>query len=64
MNDLNTHINTTEKFTTSASMDSLPVVDRSAHVNLGVEMAQRAAQQRQAAPEPIKAMPPIMPVAN
>lgn len=62
MTDLNAHINTAEKFT--GHSDTMPVVDRSQHVNLGLEIAQRAAQQNQAAPEPIKAMPPIMPVAN
>lgn len=64
MNDLNTHINTSEKFTAPASMDSLPTVDRSSHVNFGVELANRAAAQRQMPPEPVMAMPPIMPVAN
>lgn len=64
MDNLNTHINTTEKFTTPASMDSLPVVDRSSHVGFGVELAQRAAMQRQQAPEPIHTMPPITPIAN
>jgi hypothetical protein len=62
MSDLNTFIDTTNKFT--AAPDKMPVVDRSQHVNLGVEMAHRAAAQSQMAPEPIKAMPPIMPVAN
>lgn len=62
MNDLNTHINTTQQFT--AAPDKIPVVDRSAHVNFGIELAQRAAQQRQAPPEPIKTMPPINPIAN
>lgn len=64
MNDLNTHINTTQQFTTPASMDTVPVVDRSAHVNFGVELAQRAAAARQQAPEPVMTMPPIMPIAN
>ncbi len=43
-------------------MDSLPVTDHTAQVNLGLEMARRAAQQQ---PEtPLPAMKPIVPVAN
>jgi len=64
MNDLNTHINTTNQFTKPASMDSLPVVDRSSHVGFGIELAQRAAAHAQATPEPVMTMPPIMPIAN
>jgi len=62
MNDLNTHIDMSRKFT--APVDAIPVVDRSPHVGLGVEMAQRAAAQSQMPVEPPKAMPAIMPVAN
>jgi len=62
MNDLNTHIDTSHKFT--AEPDAMPVVDRSQHVNLGLEMAQRAALQQQTPQPPPTPMTPIVAVAN
>lgn len=60
MNDLNVFIATADKFTTR--QDAMPVVDRSPHVDVGMEMARRASERR---PEPIYApMPAIVPVAN
>lgn len=60
MNDLNSYIDTTRKFT--APPDAIPTIDRSAQVNYGVEIAHRAAQQEQ--PPPSRQMAPIVPVAN
>jgi hypothetical protein len=62
VNDLNTFIDTTRKFTAPASMDTLPSADHQQQVNYGVEMARRAAEQ-QPLPPP-QPMPPIVPVAN
>jgi len=65
VSDLNTFINTAQKFTAPASMDTVPPMDRSQQVNYGLELAQRAAQQQQQAqPAPMPPMPPIVPVAN
>jgi hypothetical protein len=62
VSDLNQFIDTTQKFTAPASMDTVPSTDRSQQVNYGVEMARRASQQQ--APPPVTPMPPIVPVAN
>jgi hypothetical protein len=62
MSDINTFINTTEKFT--AAPDGIPAIDRSQQMSYGIGMAQRAAEQSQRTPEPPAVMPPIIPVAN
>ncbi len=62
MSDLNKFIDTTRQFTQAPSQDTVPTPDRSAQVNLGLEMARRAGQQQPQTPLP--AMPPIVPVAN
>ena len=62
VSDLNTFIDTARQFTAPASMDTLPSADHASQVSLGVEMANRAAQQQP--PPPMPAMPPIIPVAN
>lgn len=62
VSDLNTFIDTARQFTAPASMDTLPSADHTSQVSLGVEMANRAAQQQP--PPPMPAMPPIIPVAN
>jgi len=60
MNDLNSYIDTTRKFT--APTDAIQTLDRSAQVNIATEIAHRAAQQEQ--PPPPRQMTPIVPVAN
>jgi len=62
VSDLNQYIDTSRKFT--AEPDKMPVIDRSQHVNLGMEMAQRAAQQQQTPAPPPTPMTPIVPIAN
>lgn len=62
MNDLNTFIDTSRKYTEQS--DRIPVIDRSAHVNVGIEIANRAAQQQQQPVPQQQQMPPIVPVAN
>lgn len=64
MHDLNSYIDTAQKFAAPASMDTIPGCDRSQQVSYGVELAQRAAQQQKQEIPPPKAMPPIVPVAN
>ena len=59
---LNDYIGTSNQFTSVP--DKIPDINRQEQVSYGMEMAQRAAQQAQVAPEPVKVMPPIMPVAN
>jgi len=62
MSDLNDFIAMSQKYSRPASPDTVPVIDRSQHVNLGLEIAQRSGQL----PEPVVAKPmlPIVPVAN
>lgn len=62
VSDLNTFIDIARQYTAPASMDTLPSTDHAQQVNVGVEMANRAAQQKP--PPPMAAMPPIIPVAN
>jgi hypothetical protein len=62
VSDLNKYIDTTRQFTAPASMDSLPSADHGQQLNVGLEIARRAAQQKPEAPMP--PMAPIVPVAN
>jgi len=60
VNDLNTFIDTSRQFT--AAPDGIPTPDRTQQVNVALDIAQRASQQKQ---EPVMPpMPPITPVAN
>jgi hypothetical protein len=60
VDNLYNHIETAEQF--AATQAQVPSVDHSSQAAIGLDMAQRAAATP--APEPVKQMPPIVPVAN
>lgn len=60
---MNKSIATAQQFT-APRPDGLPVIDRSAQADFGLDMARRAAQRSQQPVDAPKPMPPIVPMAS
>ena len=63
MSDLNGYIEKAQQYT-AAARDGIPATDHTDQSAYGVDIARRAAAAAQQEPAAVRAMPPIVPVAN